>query len=86
MTQKVDVERVPAGATVELYISPSCPYCAAAMAHYDRAGVPYVTHDAQNNRKLRQKMFAYTGGDPTVPAIVIDGRYVQSGWGSPPRG
>lgn len=31
-------------------------------------------------------MFAYTGGDPTVPAIVVNGEYVQSGWGSPPRG
>jgi hypothetical protein len=29
---------------------------------------------------------AYTNGDPTVPAIIVDGTYVQSGWGSPPRG
>jgi glutaredoxin 3 len=86
MTRKVDVERIPAGATVELYVSPTCPYCAAAMAHYDRERIPYVVHDAQNDRAQREKMFAYTGGDPTVPAIVIDGEYVQSGWGSPPRG
>ncbi|MBV8489937.1 MAG: glutaredoxin [Candidatus Eremiobacteraeota bacterium] len=86
MSRRVDVERVPPGATVELYISPSCPYCAAAMAHYDKAGTPYVVHDAQNDRREREKMFAFTGGDPTVPAIVIDGAYVQSGWGSPPRG
>jgi len=86
MTKKVDVERVPAGATVELYISPSCPYCAQAMAHYDRTGTPYVVHDAQNDRAQRERMFAYTGRNPTVPAIVIDGAYVQSGWGSPPRG
>jgi glutaredoxin 3 len=86
MTRKVDVERVPAGATVELYISPSCPYCAAAMAHYDKMGTAYVAFDAQNDRAQRAKMFAYTGGDPTVPAIVIDGAYAQSGWGSPPRG
>jgi hypothetical protein len=31
-------------------------------------------------------MFVYTNDDPTVPAIVVDGRYVQSGWGKPPRG
>jgi hypothetical protein len=31
-------------------------------------------------------MFGYTGGDPTVPAILINGEYVQSGWGTPPRG
>jgi glutaredoxin 3 len=86
MAAKIDVERVPAGSKVELFISPSCPYCAQAMAHYDGAGVAYVAHDAQNDRKLRERMFSYTGGDPTVPAIVVDGTYVQSGWGKPPRG
>ena len=56
------------------------------MEHYDSAGTRYTTYDAQNDLKLRKKMFEYTGNDPTVPAIVIDGTYVQSGWGSPPRG
>jgi glutaredoxin len=56
------------------------------MAHYDRTGTPYIVHDAQNDRAQRKTMFTFTGGDPTVPAIVIDGKYVQSGWGSPPRG
>ena len=86
MTAKVDVERVPAGAKVELFISPSCPYCARAMAHYDAVGVSYAAYDAQNDRAQRDRMFAFTKGDPTVPAIVIDGVYVQSGWGRPPRG
>jgi hypothetical protein len=31
-------------------------------------------------------MFAFSGGDPTVPCIVEDGKYIQSGWGDPPRG
>jgi len=31
-------------------------------------------------------MLELAGGDPTVPAIVIDGKYVQSGWGKPPQG
>jgi hypothetical protein len=25
-------------------------------------------------------MFGYTGGDPVVPVIVVDGVYKQSGW------
>lgn len=45
-----------------------------------------MAYDAENDERLRAQMFALTGGDPTVPAIVIDGTYVQSGWGSPPRG
>ena len=56
------------------------------MEYYDANRVSYVRHDAQNDRSARERMFAYTGGDPTVPAIVVDGEYVQSGWGSPPRG
>jgi glutaredoxin 3 len=86
MPASIDVERVPRGARLELYVSPSCPYCRAAIAHYDAVKTPYVVHDAQNDPAARQRMFGYTGGDPTVPAIVIDGAYVQSGWGTPPRG
>lgn len=86
MAAQRDVERIPKGAKLELYIKPTCPYCRDAMAHYDAHGTPYVVHDAQNDRAQRARMFAYTNNDPTVPAIVIDGVYVQSGWGSPPRG
>jgi glutaredoxin 3 len=86
MARGFDVEKIPPGAKLELYISPACPYCQRAMAHYDDAGVPYTIHDAQNNREARKRMFAYSAGDPTVPVIVVDGAYVQSGWGSPPRG
>jgi glutaredoxin 3 len=82
----IDVEHPPVGAKLELYISPGCPYCRDALAYYDAQGISYTKHDAQNDRKARAAMFAYTDNDPTVPAIVIDGAYVQSGWGHPPRG
>ena len=80
------MRNVPPGAKLELYVSPSCPYCRDAMTHYDAIGTPYTVHDAQNDREARRRMLAYTSGDPTVPAIVLDGTFVQSGWGSPPRG
>ena len=80
------MKNVPPGVTLELYISPDCPYCAQAMEHYERAGTPFQVHDAQNDAKARERMFGYTSGDPTVPAIIMNGRYVQSGWGTPPRG
>ncbi|MBV9333368.1 MAG: glutaredoxin [Candidatus Eremiobacteraeota bacterium] len=86
MARSFDVENLPPGAKLELYISPTCPYCRSAMAYYDSNATPYTKHDAQNDRRARERMFAYTKGDPTVPAIVVDGEYVQSGWGSPPRG
>jgi glutaredoxin 3 len=86
MAARFDVTQIPPGSKLELYISPSCPYCRAAMEYYDTSGTPFTAHDAQNDRSARKAMFALTGGDPTVPAIVIDGTYVQSGWGSPPTG
>jgi glutaredoxin 3 len=86
MAAEFDAEHVPPGAKLELYISPSCPYCKSAMAYYDSTRTPYERYDAQNDRGARDRMLAYSGGDPTVPAIVVDGTYLQSGWGSPPRG
>ncbi|HLX26107.1 MAG TPA: glutaredoxin domain-containing protein [Candidatus Cybelea sp.] len=86
MARNFDVEHLPPGAKLELYISPSCPYCRSAMAYYDSTGTPYTKYDAQNDRRARERMFAYSKGDPTVPVIVVNGDYVQSGWGSPPRG
>jgi glutaredoxin 3 len=86
MARGFDVEHIPPGAKLDLYISPTCPYCQRAMAYYDSTGTPYVRHDAQNDRGARDRMFAYTDGDRTVPVIVVDGKYVQSGWGSPPHG
>jgi glutaredoxin len=82
----MDLERLEPGHTVDMYVSPACPYCVQAREHFDARDYAYTVHDAQNDRAERAKMFAYTGGDPTVPAIVVDGAYVQSGWGSPPRG
>ncbi len=82
----MDLERLEPGHRVEMYVSPTCPYCVKACEHFDALDYPYTVYDAQNDREQRAKMFAYTIGDPTVPAIVVDGAYVQSGWGSPPRG
>ena len=69
-----------------LYVKPGCPYCQQARDHFRAAGEEWAEYDAQNDRARRREMFALSGGDPTVPCVVRDGRYVQSGWGDPPRG
>ena len=38
----IDVEAIPQGSKLELYISPDCPYCHAAMEHYDEVGTRYI--------------------------------------------
>jgi glutaredoxin 3 len=65
---------------VVIYTKPDCPYCAKAMAWHREHGVPFEERNAQDNLKYRKEMFAYSDNDPTVPVIVVDGVYKQSGW------
>ena len=69
-----------------MYTKPGCPYCQQARDHYHSTGTPFLEYDAQNDRARRAEMFSFSGGDPTVPCIVENGKYVGSGWGDPPRG
>ncbi|GAC1415209.1 MAG: hypothetical protein NVSMB5_04130 [Candidatus Velthaea sp.] len=82
----MDLEHLEPGHRVEMYVKPTCPSCVKARAFYDAQKYPYIVHDAQNDAAARERMFAYANGNPTVPAIIVDGAYVQSGWGSPLRG
>lgn len=71
---------------IVMYTSPTCPYCAQAREYYRAHGIAFTEYDAQDDAVRRREMLAYSNGDPTVPCIVEDGAYKQSGWGSPPRG
>jgi glutaredoxin 3 len=69
-----------------VYTKPGCPYCQQARDYYNSQGIPFTDYDAQTDRARRAEMFAFSGGDPTVPCIVENGKHVQSGWGDPLRG
>src|SRR5205814_10143686 len=69
-----------------IYTKPGCPYCQQARDYYNSKGIAFIDRDAQTNREYRAEMFKYSGDDPTVPCIVEDGKYLQSGWGDPLRG
>lgn len=69
-----------------IYSKPGCPYCQKARDYYNENGIEFIEYDAQNDPQRRAEMFAYSDGDPTVPCIVENGDYIQSGWGRPPRG
>jgi glutaredoxin 3 len=69
-----------------IYTKPGCPYCQQARDYYTSQGIPFLDYDAQNDRARREEMLSLSDGDPTVPCIVEDGKYVKSGWGNPPRG
>jgi glutaredoxin 3 len=69
-----------------MYTKPGCPYCQKARDHYNGEGIAFTEYDAQNDKMRQKEMLEYSGGDLVVPCIVMNGEYVQSGWGDPPRG
>jgi glutaredoxin len=69
-----------------VYTKPGCPYCRQALDHYNENNIPFIEYDAQNDKARQREMLSLSGGDPTVPCIVENGVYKQSGWGDPLRG
>lgn len=63
-------------AQVEIYTTPTCPYCQAAKALLTRKGVAYVETDVSRDPALRDAMTQRAGGRRSVPQIFIDGRHV----------
>ena len=62
--------------TVEIYTTPSCPYCIAAKRLLDKKGVAYSETDVSRDPALRQAMTARASGSRTVPQIFIGGQHV----------
>lgn len=61
---------------VVIYTKPFCPYCARALALFDRKGVKYEEIVASMDPEKRQEMIELSGGRATYPQIFIDGRHV----------
>ena len=72
--------------SIVIYTKPGCPYCQQARDHYNANGIAFTEYDAQNDRERQREMLDISAGDITVPCIVENGEYVQSGWGTPLRG
>ncbi|PYT00785.1 MAG: hypothetical protein DMF63_05625 [Acidobacteria bacterium] len=72
--------------SIVMYVKPGCPYCQRARDYYNENNIPFIEYDAQTDPSRRREMLEYSGGDITVPTIIEDGEYIQSGWGDPPRG
>ena len=63
-------------AKVEIYTTPTCPYCKAAKALLTRKGVSYQETDVSRDPQIRVAMTQRAGGRRTVPQIFIDGQHV----------
>lgn len=63
-------------AKVEIYTTPTCPYCMAAKALLRKKGVAYEETDVSRDPDLRVAMTQRAGGRRSVPQIFIDGQSV----------
>ncbi len=65
---------------VELFISASCPYSAAAREDLEWRGVEFVEYDVEKDAAARERMLELSGGTRTIPIIVEEGKPPQIGW------
>ena len=61
---------------VEIYTTPTCPYCQAAKALLTRKGAAYAEIDVSRDPALRDAMTGRAGGRRTVPQIFIGATHV----------
>ncbi|PTV93733.1 glutaredoxin 3 [Rhodobacter aestuarii] len=61
---------------VEIYTTPTCPYCIAAKELLTRKGVAFEETDVSADPMERQKMTQRANGGYTVPQIFIGGTHV----------
>jgi glutaredoxin 3 len=63
-------------ATVEIYTTPTCPFCHSAKALLTKKNVVFTEIDVSRDPDLRAKMAERAGGRRSVPQIFIDGQSV----------
>lgn len=63
-------------ARVEIYTTPTCPYCIAAKRLLTQKGAVFEEIDVAGDPEGRKAMSLRANGRTTVPQIFIDGRHV----------
>jgi glutaredoxin 3 len=65
------------GHEVELYTTSWCEGCKKTRSWLDGKRVRYTDHDVESDAAAAAKVRELTGGDSTVPVVVIDGEVIQ---------
>ncbi|MGQ0664473.1 MAG: glutaredoxin 3 [Pseudomonadota bacterium] len=63
-------------ASVEIYTSPLCGYCARAKQLLSKKGVAFAEFDVLADSSRREEMTRRAGGQMTVPQIFVDGVHI----------
>lgn len=62
--------------TVEIYTTPTCPYCIAAKVLLKKKGAAFTEIDVSKDAALRDKMMVRAAGRRSVPQIFIGGAHI----------
>jgi glutaredoxin 3 len=63
-------------ARIEIYTTPTCPYCIAAKRLLTQKGAAFEEINVAGDPDGRRAMSARANGRTTVPQIFIDGRHI----------
>lgn len=63
-------------ARIEIYTTPSCPYCLAAKRLLTSKNAAFQETDVSRDPSLREAMMKRANGRRTVPQIFIDGQHI----------
>lgn len=63
-------------AKVEIYTTPTCPFCLRAKALLKSKAIGYDETDVSRDPTLRIAMTERAGGRRSVPQIFIDGQHI----------
>ncbi len=63
-------------ARVEIYTTPTCPYCIAAKKLLTQKGAAFKEISVAGDPAGRRAMSERAGGRTTVPQIFIDGKHI----------
>ncbi len=57
--------------TITVYWRPGCAFCTRLLRWIDRSGLPTTRHDIWDDPEAAAAVRAITGGDETVPTVVV---------------
>ena len=65
---------------VTIYTKEGCPYCAAAIKHYNDKGITFAEIDVFTTDGAKEKVLELSGGQSILP-IIVDNGEVTLGFG-----
>lgn len=74
-----DDVRDVSNAEVTIFSTQSCGYCRAAIAYFEKQGIPYDNRDVESDAEASAEYLEITGGRRGVPVIVVGEQWMQ-GW------